>query len=104
MTIPNKLSARAVAQVKKAWVEGVSINDIAAEHDVTPQTIRYHVKGLAREAFPALGRPRSIDHDRVAELYSKGMSPSLLAERFGVSRVWIWRVAQQARRQQGAAA
>lgn len=86
LTWPGKLSSRAVAKVKAAWIAGASLSDLSAEHDVTEVAILYHVKGLQRQAVPPMGRPRSFDHDRAAALVRQGFKLTEVAERMGVSK------------------
>jgi len=88
----NKLTARAVSKIRRDWIAGVSLSDLAAEHDVTDAAIHYHVRGLAREAMPPKGRPPSFDHKKALKLFDYGLSMAEIARRFGVSRVHIRRI------------
>jgi biotin operon repressor len=94
---PNKLSDRAVTKIKQDWLTGISLMDLAAEHDVSPKAIWYHVKSIPRDNAPTRGPQRSFDYGKVLELHNQGLSTAVLAERFGVSRFHIHRAIREAR-------
>lgn len=92
----NKLTARAVSKMRRDWIAGASIYDLAAEHDVTHTTVRHHVEGLEREAKPRMGRPRSFDHARALKLLREGMTGVEVAHRMGVTPARISQLARAA--------
>jgi len=98
MTTPFKLSAPAIKQIKAKWLAGVHPDDLAAEYDVTPQAIRYQIKGLVRENMPGMGRPRSFDHAKAVQLRHEGFTLAVIAARFGVSVSRICQVIKEADR------
>lgn len=93
----HKLKAPAVRKIKRDWLDGASLYDLAAEHEVDPKTIWYHVKDLKRDNAPPRGRQRTFDYAKVVQLRSQGLSAAEIAERFAVSRFHVFKVLRDAR-------
>jgi biotin operon repressor len=100
----NKLKAPAVRKIKAGWLAGASLYDLAAEHDVGPKAIWYHVKDLKRDNAPPRGPRRSLDYAKIAKLRDEGFRAVEIAERFSVSRFHVWRVLRSIRAEAARAA
>lgn len=82
----SKLTARAVSQIRRAYMRGESIPDLAAHYDVTDNAVRYHVRDLEPPKKPQIGRPQRFDWCRAVALVDKhGLTYREAAARLGVT-------------------
>jgi hypothetical protein len=87
------LPPETVKAIRKAKWAGASLFDISCEFDVCKATAHRYTADIPVKA--KAGQPPAYDREKVLKLLGQGLSPTIIRERLGISRVQVFRICKQ---------